>query len=168
MAYVDLMPAIHKSTKSDYFARVKELDFSKSKAAELTKKWGFVYRDADRKICYGFQRPRFLSQIFAFAGALAHPYFAIARARVSHSCGGNGFHRHSLNQQTQVGFYNIAVGDTTNIYPEFAVNASNDCQAVQVLLGQGQFSIGCEVVRQLFYKKVCHVKLTLRVATTWG
>lgn len=56
MAYIDLMSAIHKSTKRDYLARVNEPDFPKAKAAELAKKWGFDYWDGDRKICYGGYR----------------------------------------------------------------------------------------------------------------
>jgi SAM-dependent methyltransferase len=56
MAYVDLMSAIHKSTKRDYLARVNEPDFPKAKAAALAKKWGFDYWDGDRKICYGGYR----------------------------------------------------------------------------------------------------------------
>ena len=56
MAYIDLMSAIHKSTKRDYLARVNEPDFPKAKAAALAKKWGFDYWDGDRKICYGGYR----------------------------------------------------------------------------------------------------------------
>jgi protein-L-isoaspartate(D-aspartate) O-methyltransferase len=56
MAYVDLMSAIHKSTKRDYLARVNDADFPKAKAATLAKKWGFDYWDGDRKICYGGYR----------------------------------------------------------------------------------------------------------------
>ena len=56
MAYVDLMSAIHKSTKRDYLARVNDADFPKAKAAALAKKWGFDYWDGDRKICYGGYR----------------------------------------------------------------------------------------------------------------
>jgi SAM-dependent methyltransferase len=53
MAFIDLMSAIHKSTKRDYLARVNEPNFPKAKAASLAKKWGFDYWDGDRKICYG-------------------------------------------------------------------------------------------------------------------
>lgn len=56
MAYIDLMSAIHKSTKRDYLARVNEPDFPKAKAAALAKKWGYDYWDGDRKICYGGYR----------------------------------------------------------------------------------------------------------------
>lgn len=56
MAYIDLLSAIHKSTKRDYLARVNDVDFPKPKAAELAKKWGFDYWDGDRKICYGGYR----------------------------------------------------------------------------------------------------------------
>jgi len=56
MAYIDLMSAIHKSTKRDYLARVNDPDFPKAKAAALAKKWGFDYWDGDRKICYGGYR----------------------------------------------------------------------------------------------------------------
>ena len=56
MAYVDLMSAIHKSTKRDYLARVNDPDFPKAKAAALAKKWDFDYWDGDRKICYGGYR----------------------------------------------------------------------------------------------------------------
>ena len=56
MAYIDLLSAIHKSTKRDYLARVNEPDYPKAKAAVLAKKWGFDYWDGDRKICYGGYR----------------------------------------------------------------------------------------------------------------
>jgi protein-L-isoaspartate(D-aspartate) O-methyltransferase len=56
MAYIDLMSAVHKSTKRDYLARVNDPDFPKAKAAALAKKWGFDYWDGDRKICYGGYR----------------------------------------------------------------------------------------------------------------
>lgn len=56
MAYIDLLSAIHKSTKRDYLARVNDVDFPKPKAAELAKQWGFDYWDGDRKICYGGYR----------------------------------------------------------------------------------------------------------------
>jgi SAM-dependent methyltransferase len=56
MAYVDLLSAIHNSTKRDYLARVNDPDFPKAKAAELAKQWGFDYWDGDRKICYGGYR----------------------------------------------------------------------------------------------------------------
>ena len=56
MAYIDLMSAVHKSTKRDYLARVNDTDFPKAKAAALAKKWGFDYWDGDRKICYGGYR----------------------------------------------------------------------------------------------------------------
>jgi SAM-dependent methyltransferase len=56
MAYIDLLSAIHKSTKRDYLARVNEPDFPKAKAAALAKQWGFDYWDGDRKICYGGYR----------------------------------------------------------------------------------------------------------------
>ena len=41
------------------------------------------------------QRQRFVPQAFAFAGALAQPYRARVRVRVSHSCSGNVLHRRS-------------------------------------------------------------------------
>lgn len=56
MAHIDLMSALHKSTKRDYLARVNDPDFPKAKAAALAKKWGFDYWDGDRKICYGGYR----------------------------------------------------------------------------------------------------------------
>ena len=56
MAYIDLLSAIHKSTKRDYLARVNDPDFPKAKAAILAKQWGFDYWDGDRKICYGGYR----------------------------------------------------------------------------------------------------------------
>ncbi|MBI3562334.1 MAG: methyltransferase domain-containing protein [Gammaproteobacteria bacterium] len=56
MAYIDLMSAVHKSTKRDYLARVNDPDFPKAKAAALAKEWGFDYWDGDRKICYGGYR----------------------------------------------------------------------------------------------------------------
>lgn len=56
MAYIDLLSAIHKSTKRDYLARVNDPDFPKAKAAALAKQWGFDYWDGDRKICYGGYR----------------------------------------------------------------------------------------------------------------
>lgn len=56
MSYVDLMSAVHKSTKRDYLARVNDPDYPKPKAAELAKKWGFDYWDGDRRICYGGYR----------------------------------------------------------------------------------------------------------------
>ena len=56
MAYIDLLSAIHKSTKRDYLARVNDPDYPKAKAAELAKRWDFDYWDGDRKICYGGYR----------------------------------------------------------------------------------------------------------------
>ena len=56
MAYIDLMSAVHKSTKRDYLARVNDPDYPKAKAARLAKQWGFDYWDGDRKICYGGYR----------------------------------------------------------------------------------------------------------------
>jgi ubiquinone/menaquinone biosynthesis C-methylase UbiE len=56
MAYIDLMSAVHKSTKRDYLARVNDPDFPKAKAAALAKQWGYDYWDGDRKICYGGYR----------------------------------------------------------------------------------------------------------------
>ena len=53
MAYIDLMSAVHKSTKRDYLARVNDPDFPKARAAALAKQWGFDYWDGDRRICYG-------------------------------------------------------------------------------------------------------------------
>lgn len=56
MAYIDLMSAVHKSTKRDYLARVNDPDFPKARAAALAKQWGFDYWDGDRRICYGGYR----------------------------------------------------------------------------------------------------------------
>jgi protein-L-isoaspartate(D-aspartate) O-methyltransferase len=56
MAYVDLLSAIHKSTKRDYLARVNDPDFPKAVAAELAKRWDYDYWDGDRRICYGGYR----------------------------------------------------------------------------------------------------------------
>jgi ubiquinone/menaquinone biosynthesis C-methylase UbiE len=56
MAYVDLLSAIHKSTKRDYLARVTDTEYPKAKAAALAKKWDFDYWDGDRRICYGGYR----------------------------------------------------------------------------------------------------------------
>lgn len=56
MAYIDLMSAVHKSTKRDYLARVNDPDYPKAKAARLAKQWGFDYWDGDRRICYGGYR----------------------------------------------------------------------------------------------------------------
>ena len=53
MAYVDFMSALHKNTKRDYLGRVNDVDFPKSKAASLAKKWGYDYWDGDRKVNYG-------------------------------------------------------------------------------------------------------------------
>ena len=53
MAYIDFLSVVHKSTKRNYLARVNDLDFPKSKAAELAKKWDFDYWDGDRRINYG-------------------------------------------------------------------------------------------------------------------
>jgi len=56
MAYIDLMSAVHKSTKRDYLARVNDSEFPKAKAASLAKQWGYDYWDGDRRICYGGYR----------------------------------------------------------------------------------------------------------------
>jgi len=56
MAYIDLMSAVHKSTKRDYLARVNDPDYPKARAARLAKQWGFDYWDGDRRICYGGYR----------------------------------------------------------------------------------------------------------------
>lgn len=56
MATIDLMSALHKSTKRDYLARVNDPDYPKPKAARLARQWGFDYWDGDRRICYGGYR----------------------------------------------------------------------------------------------------------------
>jgi SAM-dependent methyltransferase len=56
MAYIDLMSAVHKSTKRDYLARVNDPEYPKAKAAALAKQWGYDYWDGDRRICYGGYR----------------------------------------------------------------------------------------------------------------
>ncbi|MFL6244853.1 MAG: class I SAM-dependent methyltransferase [Thermoanaerobaculia bacterium] len=56
MAYIDLMSALHKSTRRDYLARVNDTEYPKAKAAELAKQWGFDYWDGDRRINYGGYR----------------------------------------------------------------------------------------------------------------
>ena len=56
MAYIDLMSALHKSTRRDYLARVNDPEYPKAKAAELAKQWGFDYWDGDRRINYGGYR----------------------------------------------------------------------------------------------------------------
>lgn len=56
MAYIDLMSALHKSTRRDYLARVNDPEFPKAKAAELAKQWDFDYWDGDRRINYGGYR----------------------------------------------------------------------------------------------------------------
>ena len=53
MNNVDFMTALHKSKKRDYLARVNDINFPKSKAAELAKKYAFDYWDGDRRINYG-------------------------------------------------------------------------------------------------------------------
>lgn len=53
MPEIDFMSVLHKSTQRDYLARVNDATYSKSKAAELCKKWDFDYWDGDRRICYG-------------------------------------------------------------------------------------------------------------------
>jgi hypothetical protein len=62
-----------------------------------------------------------------------------------------------LHQQAQVGLQNVAVGDATDTYREFTVNASPDIQSLHILPHQRQAGIGGEVVRQLFDNKVGHV-----------
>jgi SAM-dependent methyltransferase len=56
MAYIDLMSALHKSTRRDYLARVNDPEYPKAKAAELAKQWAFDYWDGDRRINYGGYR----------------------------------------------------------------------------------------------------------------
>ena len=56
MAYIDLLSAIHKSTKRDYIQRVTDLEYPKAKAAKLAKKFDFDYWDGDRRIGYGGYR----------------------------------------------------------------------------------------------------------------
>ena len=51
MANIDLLSAVHKSTKRDYIKRVTE--FPKAEAARLAKKFDFDYWDGDRKVGYG-------------------------------------------------------------------------------------------------------------------
>ena len=53
MAEIDFISSLHKQTKRDYLARVNDVDFPKSKAARLAKKFDYDYWDGDRKICYG-------------------------------------------------------------------------------------------------------------------
>ena len=56
----------------------------------------------------------------------------------------------TLHQQAQVGLQNVAIGDTTDTYREFAVNAIADTQAVHILTNQCQSGIEGEVVGQRF------------------
>ena len=51
--YIDFLSSLHKSTKRNYLARVNDKEYSKFKAAELAKKWGYHYWDGSRKINYG-------------------------------------------------------------------------------------------------------------------
>ena len=51
MPYVDLISAVHRSTRRDYLGRVNE--FPKAEAATLAKKFDFDYWDGDRKVGYG-------------------------------------------------------------------------------------------------------------------
>ena len=53
MAEIDFMSNLHKSTSRDYLARVNDVQYPKSLAAELAKKWDFDYWDGDRRINYG-------------------------------------------------------------------------------------------------------------------
>lgn len=53
MSEIDFLSVNHKKIVRDYLARVNDNEFPKSKAAELSKKWGYDYWDGNRKICYG-------------------------------------------------------------------------------------------------------------------
>ena len=53
MQEIDFMSVLHKSTKRDYLGRVNDIEYPKSKAAALAKKFDFDYWDGDRRICYG-------------------------------------------------------------------------------------------------------------------
>jgi protein-L-isoaspartate(D-aspartate) O-methyltransferase len=54
MAYVDLITALHTSTKRDYLARVTQVD--KAAAAEIAFRFGEEYWDGDRAYGYGGYR----------------------------------------------------------------------------------------------------------------
>ena len=56
MQEIDFMSVLHKSTKRDYLGRVNDIEYPKSKAAVLAKKFDFDYWDGDRRICYGGYR----------------------------------------------------------------------------------------------------------------
>ena len=53
MAYLDFLSPYHKRTERDYIARVIDPEFSKARAAELAKLWGYDYWDGDRRTGYG-------------------------------------------------------------------------------------------------------------------
>jgi SAM-dependent methyltransferase len=56
MSYIDFMSPLHKSSVRNYLARVNDPEYTKAKAAELAKRWGFEYWDGDRRINYGGYR----------------------------------------------------------------------------------------------------------------
>ena len=86
-----------------------------------------------------------------------------AQARVLHARAQGQFQ--AVAQRAQTG---VAVGDTTDTYREFVVNASTDSKTFQILPDQRQSGIGGEVAGQLFDNKVGHVKLTFRVNGACG
>ena len=97
MAYIDLMSSIHKSTQRDYLARVNDLDFPKSKAASLAKKWAFDYWDGDRRINYGGYR--YMPGRWAPVGQAMIDYYDIRPGDKILDIGcGKGFQLYELTQ----------------------------------------------------------------------
>jgi hypothetical protein len=71
----------------------------------------------------------------------------------------------AVAQRAQTG---VAVGDTTDTYREFVVNASTDSKTFQILPGQRQSGIAGEVAGQRFDNKFGHAKPTFRVNSACG
>jgi len=74
----------------------------------------------------------------------------------------------AFHQQTQPGLQNVALGDATDSYGEFAVNQSADAQALGILPNQRQTGVGVEDVGEFFDNKVGHVVCTFRVSSVCG
>ena len=91
------MSSIHKSTQRDYLARVNDLDFPKSKAASLAKKWAFDYWDGDRRINYGGYR--YMPGRWAPVGQAMIDYYDIRPGDKILDIGcGKGFQLYELTQ----------------------------------------------------------------------